>query len=149
MSEHLLKRWLTDWRTVLISSCPHLFSSFPHLFCRGHLRLHWCLCACSVLVLIMTNQGTEVRNQLRQMMSVVARQPPQVTRQGSHRCIHSRIPSVTGAYPHKIVCHWCTPSCTPNNSSEATNLVQPSMGGGLRCFWLISDGVQQLRHSRA
>ena len=67
------------------------------------------MCACSVLVLILTNQGTEVCNHLRQMMSVVARQPPRVTKTGqpllhtltntlSHRCIPSQKSSVTGAH---------------------------------------------------
>ena len=74
--------------------------SFPHLFCPGHLMLH--SCSCSVLVLTEKKQGTEVCNQLRQIMSVVEQQTSlESQRQGSHRCIPSQIPSVIGAYPHK------------------------------------------------
>ena len=81
----------------------------------------------------MMGRGTQVCNECRQIVSAVEQQPPALEsqRQGSHWCIPSQTHSVTGAYHAAL----------QNNSSEAANLVQPSMGSGLRCIWLVSDGV--------
>ena len=130
-----LLKGLTEKLSVLIcqSSLQQLYTS----------EVSWAsqpLCSYSVLVL-MVNKVIQVHNERRQMMSVVEQQPPLLSHK--HR-------AATAAHPHKnplsLGAHQ---AALQHNSSEATNLVQPSMGCGLRCFWLISDGMQQLRHSRA